>query len=133
MRQDFGCRRSQPPFRAVADNRTTDPSARGEADPQDRSLRAALGPRCCLQNQARHHGLATAGGDAEKITPALESFQYRRQKFDGVAEASSGEPLAALGPTRREDPATGRGRHSRPKTMAALANDLAGLVSAFHC
>jgi hypothetical protein len=40
--------------------------------------------------------------------------------------------LAALCTACRQNPTAGCGRHSRPETVAALADELAGLVRAFH-
>ena len=42
------------------------------------------------------------------------------------------QPLAAFGTARLKDTATANGGHTRTKTMATLANQIAGLESPFH-
>src|ERR1700730_6692153 len=45
---------------------------------------------------------------------------------------SGGQTLAALCPPRRQHPTPGRSRHACPEAVAALANEVARLVSALH-
>jgi hypothetical protein len=78
-----------------------------------------------------------ARSDTKKIAAALQRFDREGQKefrcVEGCFEIrSSGQALAALGPASRQNPPPSRRRHSRAKTMAALANNPTGLVSALH-
>jgi len=89
-----------------------------------------------LQDQTwRRHPAALS--DAKKIAPQLQRFDPGRHEVPIAGEAvrkigSRRQALAALCAACRQNSTAGCGRHSRPKTVAALANELAGLVRAFH-
>ena len=134
MREDLSCRSAHAPFRAVARHRIADLSARGKSDARPACRCPRL--RCGLQHQTWCRYLA-ARGDAKKIAPQFQRFEPGRQEVLIAGEAvrkirSRRQALAALCTARRQNPTAGCGRHSPPETVAALANELAGLVRAFH-
>jgi hypothetical protein len=55
--------------------------------------------------------------------PCWTQFRFR---------PSGGELLAAARAPRRDDPAAAHRAHASPKTMPALADELARLIGAFH-
>jgi hypothetical protein len=133
MWEDFSRRGAHTPFRASAGHRISNLAARGKPYSHGVS-RSQL--RCGLQHQTRRNGLA-ARSDAEKIAPQLQRFEPGDQTGSVAREARSkirlrGKALAALCTARRENATASCGRHSRPETVAALANEPAGLVSALH-
>jgi hypothetical protein len=147
-RQHLGGNRTQSPLGPIANHRITDLSACGKADPY-RLTTISLGRTAYgLQDEPRSHSPAAFGGNTKKIGSVLQPYKAARHQYPhrgkrarflpraghrvGAAEASGGETLAALRAARRQHPATARGRHSRTKAVATLADELARLVSALH-
>jgi hypothetical protein len=58
--------------------------------------------------------------------------QFGTRPGAGAAERLGRQAFATLCAPRRQHPATARGGHARTKAVAALADELAGLVSALH-
>jgi len=65
-----------------------------------------------------------------KYTAALGDASGNRPA--GAITPSGRQPLASACATSRDHLAATFGRHARPETMAALANELARLISPFH-
>ena len=134
MREDLSRGSAHAPFRAVARHRIADLSARGK--PDARTARRCPRLRCGLQHQTWRRYPA-ARSDAKKIAPQLQRFEPGRQEAPIAGEAvrkigSRRQTLAALCAACCQNPTAGSGRHSRPETVAPLANELARLVRAFH-
>ena len=134
MREDLSRCSAHAPFRAVARHRIADLSARGKPDARSACRCPRL--RCGLQHQTWRRYLA-ARSDAKKIAPQLQRFEPGRQEVPIAGEAvrkigSRRQALAALCTACRQNPTAGCGRHSRSETVTPLANELAGLVGAFH-
>jgi hypothetical protein len=138
IRQDPRRRRAQPSFRPVADHRVAYLSARGESDPRRGVRRRVQPPRRRLQDQTRGYGPSTARRDTKEIGSNFEGCKPSRHGFTARQaraakdRASGGQSLAALRSPGREDASAGGGCHPRPEPVAALANEVAGLVSALH-
>jgi len=77
------------------------------------------------------YGLKKIGADLQGYKSAAHRNQGDRVMRVEIAR-SGGQPLAALCPSRRQHPAPGRSCHACPEAVAALANEVAGLVSALH-
>lgn len=78
-----------------------------------------------LKDQAGRDPFASAAGDAQKFAALLEPL------WRG-AHRSGGEALATLGAAPRQDPPSADGGASCTEAVAALADQDAGLISAFH-
>jgi hypothetical protein len=138
-RKDRGGHTPQAPFRAVSRYGVADLPACGEPHAHGCAAARFLRPKRGLQNKARRCRSAAGGSDTQEIGAGLECYKpaaYRirgRQGNELIKIAgSSGQAFAALCPPRRQHPAAGSGCHACSEPMAALADEIAGLVSALH-
>jgi hypothetical protein len=124
-REDRARRLAQAPFGAVAFDRVADFLAAGESDP-DARVRGFGGVRR-LQYEAGCGPFAPGGGDPEKFRAPL-------QPPDVIPHNAvlGRQALAALAAAIGDDAASADGRHAGAEAVAAGANQLAGLISAFH-
>src|SRR5271154_4086730 len=124
-------RRLETAPRPVALDRDAHLAAGGEAHARRRGLRrhAAAG----LQDQAGSDIFAPLAGNGQKIGSPLEALNL---DHDSAAWAphrcSSRKALATLGATAGNHAATPDRGHTRAKAVAALANEVAGLIGALH-
>src|SRR5436190_3500260 len=143
-RQYLGSDRPQPPLCPVAHYRIADLAAGGETNPHTSAAIPIVRLRRGLQNESRPHGSVASGGNTNKIGADLEPYKavchasHRARQF-GARHGSMAQPkssgrqaLAAFRAPRGQHPAAAWRGHSRTKAMAALADELAGLVSALH-
>ena len=78
-----------------------------------------------LEDKTRGRPFAPCAGDMKKFAPPLKSLRRWRH-------ISGRQPLATFGAPAREDATAADRRFARPKAVAALANEYAGLIGAFH-
>jgi hypothetical protein len=134
---------AQASFCAIAHNRVPNFAARRKTDPDTLAARILVRPRRGLENKRRPHGAAASSSNTKKIGAGLEPCkigchafcppcQLRRGTFAVQPKSSGGQALAALRAAYGEYPAASRRGHAGTKAMAALADELAGLVSALH-
>ena len=78
-----------------------------------------------LNHHAGHGGILCPGGGNE-ILPSLQAFHVT-----GIRRLGR-KALAALGAAAGENIAAANGRHARAEAVAALADELRGLIGALH-